>query len=227
MLPAPWSHFRSDEGRSAKQSLPRPTQIDGSKTPKATATKGHLVTISPCLTGPRAQDASPSASLRTIAALRRNELSGIRAQRWIHPFDTKSMFRFRPHRADEVAVGLSATAWRSPTAHVTGLQTSRAKRVFSEGRGPMSSPICQPLQQSPLRRLGWRPAVVIVAALLAAISMFGLFSPSAADAAPASVAQCNGQRRTWPGGTYRYTGCCAEAADGRASTAGTGWRPGK
>jgi hypothetical protein len=61
----------------------------------------------------------------------------------------------------------------------------------------MSASLSPPLQQRQpqhlIRRLGWRPTVAVVAALLAGIAMFGLFTPNAAQAAVASVAQCNGQ----------------------------------
>ena len=57
----------------------------------------------------------------------------------------------------------------------------------------MSAHFSPPLERGLLHRLGWRPAVVIVAALLAVISMAGIFTSAPADAAVVSVAQCNGQ----------------------------------
>jgi len=56
----------------------------------------------------------------------------------------------------------------------------------------MSAGTCSSPQQSLVGRLRWRPAVVIVAALLAVISMFGIFNPAPASAAAFSVQQCNG-----------------------------------
>jgi hypothetical protein len=57
----------------------------------------------------------------------------------------------------------------------------------------MSAPISPHLQPALIGRLRWRPAVVLVAALLAVIAMAGIFNPAPANAAVASVAQCNGQ----------------------------------
>jgi hypothetical protein len=70
----------------------------------------------------------------------------------------------------------------------------------------MSVSTCPPLRQNPLRRLGWRPTVVVIAALFAAISMAGILTSPPANAAVVSLAQCNNQG-PGPGGATTVMRC--------------------
>ena len=57
----------------------------------------------------------------------------------------------------------------------------------------MSAPLRAPVQPTRSSWRSWRPAVAIVGALLAAISLAGLLASTPAQAAVVSVAQCNNQ----------------------------------